>query len=160
MAVYIYREPQFRKWLEELKKGGGKAALVSERAEKLIRAYASKNRMLPQSTKTMTKYGEARIPNSRKFNLGAGYRLICMRKFEDIVFLCVGPHDFCNCWIDNNRGLDPDIQNDCLLVEPRPVADNEGSLERPEPETDYDRLLMSRIDERTLRKIFCGLNRY
>lgn len=159
MAVFIYREPQFRKWLEELKRGGGKSSLVAERTEKLIHSYASRNRLLPERIKTITKYGEARIPNSIKFNLGAGYRLICMRKGEDIVFLCVGPHDYCNCWIDNNRGLDPDLRRDCTFIKPTRAIDDEAPIERPNQETDYDTLLMSRIDERTLRNIFRGLIR-
>jgi len=87
VAVYIYREPQSGKWLEDLKRGGGKSALVAERTEKIIRGYASRSRILPESAKTMTKYGATRTSNLRKFNLGGGYRLIEMRKGEDFLFL-------------------------------------------------------------------------
>jgi hypothetical protein len=157
VAVYIYKELQFKKRLEDLKKAGGKSALVAARTEEIISRYASGNRLLPERTKTITKYGDARIPNSRKFNLGSGYRLISMRKGEDIIFLCVGPHDFCNCWIENNKGLDPDMESDCSPVRPIPSPISRRMTQGPEPETDYDRLLMSLIDERILKRIFCGL---
>lgn len=143
--------------MEELRKAGGKSALVAARTEEIIMRYASGKRLLPERTKAITKYGDARIANSRKFNLGAGYRLVAMRKGEDLIFLCVGPHDFCNCWIGNNRGIDPEVESECSLMRPSPSESFRCDPERPDPLTDYDRRLMSRISERDLQRVFRGL---
>jgi len=106
-----------------------------------------------------TRHRDVRIAGIRKFNLGGGYRLVYIKKGGHLVFLYVGTHDDCTCWIGNNRDIDPDVDRDCHLVIPKTEAEPDSSHSCPEPEAepDYDDLLLESIDERTLRRIFSGL---
>jgi hypothetical protein len=152
----IHRPPKFNKYLENLNKSGGKAAMAARRAEEIIESLQNKPDAVGQLRNRLTKHGELRIDRCIKYDLGGAYRLVGVRKGRNLVFTFVGTHDDCDRWIENHRGHVPPIEPD---VAPSPLeADTtEASGQEVEPQEDYDTLLMERIDEKTLRKIFSGI---
>ena len=106
-----------------------------------------------------TKNGELRINGCRKYNLGGGYRLICVKRGNHLVATYVGSHDDCDRWLENNRGFEPEIPLSNDLRSPFREKESEHPS-RWEPlalEPDYDDLLMEKIDEGILRRIFVGI---
>jgi len=52
-----------------------------------------------------TKYGEKRIKNCRKYDLGCGYRLITLQRGETVFIPFLGSHDECQRWLEKNSRL-------------------------------------------------------
>lgn len=152
----IHRPPKFNKYLENLHKSGGKAAMAARRAEEIIKLLQNKPDAVDQLRNRLTKHGELRIDRCIKYDLGGAYRLVGVRKGRNLVFTFVGTHDDCDRWIENHRGHVPPSEPD---VAPSPLeADTtEVSGQEVDPQEDYDTLLMEQIDEKTLRKIFSGI---
>ena len=73
--------------------------------------------------------------------------------------LCVGSHDDCDRWLNNNRGFQPVINKDSntsySIRKSRMLV--QSPEKKPEPEMDYDAILMEKIDQKTFRRIFRGL---
>src|SRR5205085_10568416 len=80
MAVFIHREPQLYKCLNKMRRAGGTAALAAERIEEIIAALSSNASIEPQQVNKMTRHGEARIENCKKFDLVGGYRLVYVKE--------------------------------------------------------------------------------
>ena len=159
MAVYIHREKRFNKLLDTLRKGSKEAALASVRADDLIGNIAVNGVSDPELSEKRTKHGELRIDKCYKYDLGSGYRLVCVRHGEHLIVTHVGSHDDCHRWIENNRRFDPDIELECTEVDPAAF-----DMETPDSyctatgeEPDYDEILMKKVDDRILRRIFRGL---
>lgn len=163
MAVYIRNQGQFNKQLLSLRRAGKKAAIAASYAEKIIQrlAAAPDGEKLPAQVHKLTPRGEDRIEACGKFDLGSGYRLLFRQKGGCIVFLFIGTHDECDLWIKNHRGLRPEDNKGAFRVVVEGTGEQEDGDEGPEPELeeDDDDGLMERIDEKTLRKVFCGLFR-
>jgi hypothetical protein len=158
MERMIYRQPRFDKCLENLRRSGGKAALAARRAGEIIESLQRKPDAVSQLRNRLTKHGELRIDRCIKYDLGGAYRLVGVRRGRNLVFTFVGTHDDCDRWIENNRGHLPPIEPDA--APPPPEAKTDASPEETlEPLADYDTLLMERIDEKVLRKIFRGICR-
>jgi hypothetical protein len=103
MAVFIHREPQLSKCLSKMRRAGGRAALAAERIEEIIAALASDANIQPQQVNKMTRHGEARIENCKKFDLVGGYRLVHVKEDNHYFFLFAGTHDDCHHWLNNNN---------------------------------------------------------
>lgn len=159
MAIFVYRETQFNKLLRKLRKGGGRPALAAKRAEEIRERLLAKKGVQPARTYKLTRHGEARIVGCRKFDLGRGYRLIYLKEGEHIFLSYIGTHNECDLWIKNNRGLQPamDEESRQTTFEDRHEEPCSSGCEEGQPDSDYDKLFMERIDDRTLRHVFCGL---
>jgi len=107
----------------------------------------------------VTRHGELRIKNCIKYDLGAGYRLICIKQGCQLVLLYVGTHDDCDRWLNSNRGLHHIINRESHKISSVREIAPEVPLpqEEPEPEIDYDELFLQKIDDRSLRWVFRGL---
>jgi len=156
MTVFIHRETRFNKCLEILKRGDKKSSMAAERAQEAIKELRKEDPAFLKETERLTKHGELRIDNCRKYDLGSGYRLICVEQGEDLVIAYVGAHDDCNRWIENNRRFEPELNE--LSEEAFSTAEEEDSGDLPGPdheeEMDYDDILMKQIDDTLLRQIF------
>jgi hypothetical protein len=161
VAVFIHRKSHFTKYLHKLRRAGGRSAAAAERAEAIMVTLASAPR-IPEQVHRLTKFGERRIDGCQKYDLGAGYRLVYVKDEEHYVFLFVGTHDDCDRWLTNNKDLH-DLQLDRLeadagcFSEPTAVRDSGAPSPEADDEMDYDDILMQKIDEQTLRRIFHGL---
>jgi len=158
MGIYIHREASFRRSLETLARGDKTASLAASRAEEIIEKLASGDYQAIEIVSRRTKHGELRINGCRKYNLGGGYRLVCVKQEGQLVATYVGSHDDCNRWIENNRGFEvelPSLSDSLLVSENREPNDQNSENEEYEP--DYDDILMAKIDQKILRQVFCGL---
>jgi hypothetical protein len=159
MIRYIHSNPRFEKRLNELRISEKFAVAAAKRADKIISNLIQTGSASIIETGTLSRHGEARIPNCVKYDLGKGYRLVCVKRGDHFFLLYIGTHDDCHKWIEDNRGLLPAIhKNDDMT---RMVLDTGVSEVNEKPdddqELDYDDILMSRITEKDLRWVFRGL---
>ena len=159
MDIYIHRETSFKKSLEVLSKGGKTASQAAFRAERIIARLSSGDSQAMEILNRRTKNGELRINGCRKYNLGGGYRLICVKRENHLVATYVGSHDDCDRWLENNRGFEPDLHllDDAPAPPQKEEPDHPPKWDVPESEPDYDDILMEKIDEGILRRIFVGI---
>jgi hypothetical protein len=171
VAVFIHRQSHFAKYLQKLRQAGGRSAFAAERAAAILSTLAfspvafspgASAPGMPKQVHRLTKVGERRIEGCKKYDLGAGYRLVYVKEAEHYVFLFVGTHDDCDRWLTNHKYLH-DLQLDRFegsagwVSEPTAVGDTVAPPTEAEWEIDYDDMLMQKIDEQTLRRIFHGL---
>ncbi|HTG82441.1 MAG TPA: hypothetical protein VL949_10890 [Geobacteraceae bacterium] len=160
--VIVYRDNQFEKCLEQLKRAGGTGTQAARRTEALIEELAQSDGRTAPETCRLTRHGEARIRKCRKYDLGDGYRLVCIRRGHHLVLLYAGSHDDCDRWLERNRGLRPVIDPGLRPIPPveRPASPLPpwAAAEGPDdPEEDYERLITARITKQDLKKLFEGL---
>ncbi len=110
-----------------------------------------------------TRYGEHRIANCLKYNLGLGYRLVTIKKRSTLFISFLGTHEETDLWLRKNTNYLPSandkIYQQSLLVN---QSDIPTSLQKhedaSEPSVDeYESKLLNKVDENTLKDIFCGL---
>ncbi|MDD1713408.1 MAG: hypothetical protein LUQ69_09620 [Methanoregulaceae archaeon] len=159
MILCVYRDANLNKQLNSLRKAGGQATVAADHAEAIIDRLIARGMHGLGQTGRFTRYGDARIKNCIKYDLVHGYRLVGMKKKDELTLFYVGNHDDCDLWIRHNTGIEPVTdkrRNEAIsiqeaVVEVSPVA------EACKPEPDYDQELLKRIDERDLQKIFRGI---
>lgn len=158
MTGNIHLDPKLEKCLATLKKGSRRACLAADRVAAII-AELRRGKLPAGQVCAFTRNGEARIKGCRKYNLGAGYRLITLKKGKDLYLLFAGTHDDCTRWIENNREQLPleMIAERCRTVrqsvrEKTPAPETSRSPD-VEPEEDW----IPPLTDRDLRIIFCGL---
>lgn len=159
MVAFIYRENQFRKRWSELSRAGGKQSQVAGKVERIMERVCRQSADSDVQGK-LTKYGEARVEKCRKLNLGSGYRLLYMVGRSRFLFLFVGTHDECDRWLTHNTGFEVLDEGNLSKVASHPEENPESSTEGGpvEDEIDHEEMLMKKLDDRTLRRIFCGLS--
>jgi hypothetical protein len=159
MIRFVHSKPRFEKRLKNLQKSEKFAVAAAMKADKIIDNLVCKGNRSIIETGRLSRYGEARIPNCIKYDLGKGYRLVCVRQREHFFLLYIGTHDDCRRWIENNRGLIPDIHQrntKTRFILNSPVTQGDETKD-PEKDIDYEDLLMARITEKDLRWVFRGL---
>jgi hypothetical protein len=159
MAVYIHRETRFTKCLDILKRGDKKSAIAAERAEELVKKLLEEDLAFLEEAYNRTKHGELRIDKCRKYDLGSGYRLVCVEHGGDLFITYVGAHDDCDRWIENNRRFEPEVDEpsgETVVTKEDSVTDGPPGPDINE-DMDYDEILMKQIDDNLLREIFSGL---
>ena len=160
MNLSIKQERNFDKRLDNMRRAGGHAALAARNADEIIASLANGCANL-DAIGRQTKYGEARIKNCLKFNLGNGYRLVTVRKRTRVILLYIGTHDECDRWLEGNRGHNPAENMDQGAILPA----GEGMREDPlvsenvseSPNDEYEELLLKKIDQKILKMVFKGL---
>ena len=159
MVVCIHRAPQLHKCLRKMRRAGGRAALAAERVEEIIAALAANTGIQPQQVNKLTRHGEARIENCKKFDLVSGYRLVYVKEANHYFFLFAGTHDDCHRWLNNNRHRKPEPDSDDMPLMMRPADDAVRSVDHNVPvcDMDYDAIVLKDIDEKMLRRVFRGL---
>jgi hypothetical protein len=165
MAAFIHREGRFNRRLDTLKRGDKRSAIAAERAEELVKKLLDEDLAFLEEAYNRTKHGELRIDKCRKYDLGSGYRLVCVEYGGDLFITYVGAHDDCDRWIENNRRFEPEaaeLSDGRTLSADEEDGNNAGVMEGDMPcgdDMDYDDILMKQIDDSLLRQIFCGLCR-
>lgn len=162
MELIIHSATRFAKHLEALRKSGKIAALAAAKVEILLENLAILSDRAPEVQIKRTKKGELRVRNCQKYDLGGGYRLVCVKEGQHLFLLYVGTHDDCDRWLDNNRGMKIafDGGHDAISF-----AEQEAQLisqsseeERADLEVDeYEHKLLAKIDDKILRQIFRGI---
>ncbi|MGB9716609.1 MAG: hypothetical protein ACPL1G_09430 [Thermodesulfovibrionales bacterium] len=166
MILNVYRDPKFIENLETLRTQGGKSLAIAKKADRLIKRILTKRvNGFPEVGK-LTRKGELRIKHCKKYDLGDGYRLITLEEGNQIIFLYIGSHDQCNRWLERNKGLEYKIDEikDVEVITTETNGDKaefmfSDYIKEKTFADEYEEQLMSRIDDRILRKIFWGLCR-
>ena len=159
VIYYIHRDSKFYKCLNMLQERGGDALIAVKKSEEIINRTITRGREHSQKIGKQTKNGELRIKHCIKYDLGNGYRLICLRKGSHLTCLFVGNHDDCSRWIERKKGIKYEIDNNynnMLLTKENTLMDFE-SVEEIDPAEEYEENIMKGVNDKILRTIFCGL---
>ncbi|MFH1156880.1 MAG: hypothetical protein V1793_24040 [Pseudomonadota bacterium] len=110
--------------------------------------------------------GEARIKNGVKYDLGKGFRLVCLRSGDSVFLTYMGNHDSSNAWLGRSRNLKI-IEDLDRFMRFRVVREDDGDAHTSESshgfsgdrsmDDDYDDYLMKHISDRDLRRVFQGI---
>lgn len=160
MIRFVNRDAVFIKRRKVLLRAGGRAALAAEQADRIIDGLIAEGPRGLKSIGRPTKYGEGRIKNCLKYDLGNGYRLVGLKREDEIVFLYIGAHDDCNRWIVDNKGartIPSKNRNAAEEVRAETLAIEREDPEPAAAEADRYGQVFADIDEKDLREIFCGL---
>ncbi|SCY37243.1 hypothetical protein [Desulfoluna spongiiphila] len=160
MIRFIHLTHQFEKQLSAMKRSSKMAVAASRKADAIINRLAANGMSPLNEAGKLSHHGERRIRHAVKFDIGKGYRMLAVKKNEQLYLLFVGAHDNCAAWVENNRGL----ENPGELTRIRTLT---AALPRNEPpagpdlspEPDYDDLLLARVTEQDLCVVFQGLRR-
>lgn len=158
MIERIHLDSKLEKCLATLKRGSRRAGLAADRVETII-VEVKRGKLPPGEMCTFTRNGETRIKGCRKYDLGAGYRLVTLKQGDDLYLLFVGTHNECDRWIENNREHLPleMITKRCRTVKRsvREKAPSAKASRLPDKEPDEDWIPL--LTNRDLRIIFSGL---
>jgi hypothetical protein len=161
MIRFIHLERRFEKELETLGTRGEKGAVAARKANELLAALSRNGSPDLKKVWKLTGWGEKRIEGCIKYDLGEGFRVICFRRGETLFVSYVGDHDECQKYLDHYRGRHNWVAKENGTTLPVRLVETSENQETASPDEDfdqdYDDLLMEQIDEKTLRKIFCGL---
>ena len=161
MAVVIHRDPQLQKCLTKLRRAGGRALLAAEQVETILARLAAHEGRHPDTVYKRTRHGEARIEKCKKFDLVGGYRLVYIREAQQYYFLFAGTHDDCDHWLTHHRDLSLEMPEAPTTAGAKSTVAMTPAAEHAVPpgdlELDYDDVILKDIDEKILRRVFCGL---
>ena len=143
-----------------LEKSGKYGTVVAQKASDIISNIESGDRAGGiDRGGSYTKYGEKRIKNCRKYDLGGGYRLIMLRRDKTIFIPFLGSHDECQRWLENysrlkeyQAGKGRTIQIDEQSTYLEDSIDHEST----DVDGDPDGFLHN-LTDKDLRTVFSGL---
>jgi hypothetical protein len=104
-----------------------------------------------------TRHGEFRIKNCVKYDIGKGYRMVCVKELDSLYLLFIGTHDDCSAWVENNRNYSPDPERKNLITYHVESGIEDGEPPSLSEEADYDDILLSTVTEKDLKIVFRGL---
>ena len=122
MSVRYFEHKDLRKCIMRMSRSGGKSGKASDQVH-VIRSKIMDGDPKPFQGVPLTKHGENRIKNCRKYDLPGFARLVTIRKKNLVCLRYVGSHDEVDKWLDRNRGLTLVVSNDNDLVEIN-ISDN------------------------------------
>lgn len=157
--VHISAKVEYR--IEGLRKTGKAGAALAQKATRLIESLASgavRHRL--GEVGSYTKYGEGRIRNCRKFDLGCGFRLITLQRGKKVFVPFLGTHDECQRWLDRNSRMKEFVEgNGRVLRIPglQRVITCEAVPPTRVPAENTADTVMPKVTETELRQVFHGL---
>ncbi|SMD05240.1 hypothetical protein SAMN02746065_12531 [Desulfocicer vacuolatum DSM 3385] len=164
MKRNIYIHPRVDKELKRLKGRENTPGFAAEKAWQIICSLAGGD--TPVNAGRLSRKGEARIRNCLKYNLGKGYRLVCVINKNDIYVLFSGNHDNCHTWLDKHRSLNIESIMEQMIPfggnsfpartvsSPRRISET-GGMDDLWAETEADAL--PTISQKDLRIVFRGI---
>lgn len=157
MIRYIHSNPRFEKMLAAMRSSEKMAVSAAKKADAIIRNIIKNGDSRLSVLGKFTRHGEFRIKNCIKYDIGKGYRMVCVKEQENLYLLFVGTHDDCSAWVENNRNFTPDPARKNLTTFLVEQADNPEYENTYSAESDYEDILLSRITEKDLKTVFRGL---
>lgn len=158
---YIGRTSRFDRALRHLRKKGGRALIIAEQAEEMVESILHGGDISELGKQTQN--GEYRIDQSFKFDLGGGYRLVCLIQGECLIFLYAGTHDDCCRWIERNKGMKYDVADKSQVMPIVRTASPGWTILPPDVEDErrfseeYEKSIIVGLDDEMLRRILgCG----
>ena len=82
------------------------AGALAQKTEQIIESLKSGALQYHQDgIGNFTRYGEKRIRNCRKYDLGSGFRLVVLQRGQTLFIPFLGTHDGCQRWLENHSKL-------------------------------------------------------
>ena len=158
---YVHVSAKVERRVENLRQSGKAGNVLARKVTNIISRLTSG--AVPDHGETIvnyTKYGEKRIKNCRKYDLGCGYRLITLQRGEKFFIPFLGTHDECRRWLENNSRLKEFTvgKGKTVCISQRkqspalPLDEDTASIQ-----TNADDEAMLNLSDRDLRRVFCGL---
>jgi hypothetical protein len=156
MIDYVHVHSRLLNQLDDFKQMENVNAFAAKKAGAVIKALIAG--MKPARAGKLTRHGDARIKNCLKYDLGKGFRLVCVKDGRNFYVLFAGSHDRCDTWMDKHRNLKVPVLTpgmERLRVKPR-------SNSRPEftpcsPPEQVEHFPEQQIPQKILRSLFQGL---
>jgi hypothetical protein len=158
MADKVHLHPKLERQLTAMKGLANAPSIAASRAEKIIEAMI-KGRA-SQASGLFRARSDARVKNSWKYDLGSGYRLICIRTNQSIHVMYLGDHESCDAWLKNNSKKQPrntEINMTTFTIQDNPKPSDFQTVRSPDQKSDFDDQYLTPIPQQCLRKVFCGL---
>jgi len=158
MADEVHLHPKLERELTAMEGRANAPSIAAGRARKIIKAMIEGQ--TSQASGLFRARSDARVKNSWKYDLGAGYRLICIRTKQIIYIMHLGDHESCDAWLNNNSKRQP--QNTVVKMTAFTIRDTTKSFDfqtvrSPDQEPDFDDQDLPPIPQEYLKKVFCGL---
>ncbi len=157
MIRYVHSNPRFEKMLDAMRSSEKMAVSAAKKADAIIANIIRNGDSRLSVFGKFTRHGEFRIKNCIKYDIGKGYRMVCVKDKEDLYLLFVGTHDDASAWVENNRNFTPDSSRKNLITFHVERPDDSDNQVLTPQEPDYDDILISRITESDLKIVFRGL---
>lgn len=155
MIDRIYVHPKVEKLLRQMESQEKAPSIAAKRARAIIQSLLEG--VQPSNAGRLSKKKDARIDNLFKFDLGSGYRLVCIREKGSIYILHMGSHDNCDAWLDANSRKKPHKTDICMNVYCVAFSQAEGMAEEFPAEPGHECFMIPEVSQEDLKKIFRGL---
>lgn len=158
---YLFIDKKVERGLEKLRRSGAQGESLAKKASAVLERIRSGDiRTHVDASARCTKYGEKRIRHCRKFDLGAGYRVISIQRDSNVYIPFLGTHDECQRWLDKNSRLKKiDVRDVTILPivnECQPISD-QAVAESPHNEGCPENEFLEEFSDKDLRVVFSGL---
>ncbi|WP_320045238.1 hypothetical protein [uncultured Desulfobacter sp.] len=158
MADEVHLHPKLKRQLTTMEGRANAPSIAAGRARKIIEAMIEGQ--TSQASGLFRARSDARVKNSWKYDLGAGYRLICIRTKQIIYIMHLGDHESCDTWLNNNSKRQP--QNTEIKMTAFTIRDTSNpydfqTVRAQDQKPDFDDQDLPSIPQEYLRKVFRGL---
>ncbi len=161
MADQVQIHPKIEKQLTAMEKQANAPSIAAGRARKIIDALIQGQET--ESPGLLRSRSDKRVKDSRKFDLGSGFRLICIKTRRAIYVMHVGDHESCDAWFDQNSKKRPHkktLSMDAFDIVGVHVQDRAGSRSCESIPAEFDMdddPYLTPVPQEYLRKVFSGL---
>ncbi|HBI13929.1 MAG TPA: hypothetical protein DDY20_00115 [Desulfobulbaceae bacterium] len=157
----VHVSAKIERRIEDLKKDGRAGRALARRVSAIIESLASVGGCsYLDAAGGYTRYGEKRIRNCRKYELGCGCRLVTLQRGEKVFVVFLGTHDECQRWLKNHSRLKEYYAGNGELfqiVDESPPPANPACADSAAYRDEAEEELLSRLSDQVLRRVFCGL---
>ncbi len=158
MAFEVHLHPKLERQLTAMEGQVNSPFIAAGRARTIIEAMIQGR--TSQASGLFRARSDARVKNSWKYDLGAGYRLICIRTKQIIYIMHIGDHESCDAWLNNNSKKQPqntEMKMTAFTIRNNPALFDFQTVRSQDRKPDFDDQYLTPIPQEYLRKVFCGL---
>ena len=157
---FIFVSKKVETHIEALRKNGKVGTSLANKVKRIIESLASGTAQHHMDViGSFTKYGEKRIRNCRKYDLGCGYRLITLQRGDTVFIPFLGTHDNCQRWLENSSRLkdfNAGAGRTIRIAGNKPAKMSSRMSEEAGSILD-DRDFLKNLTDKDLRRVFSGL---
>ncbi len=158
MALQIHIYPKIERQLTAMETRANAPVFAAERARQIIAALIRDGNLT--NSGLLRRRSDRRVKNCLKFNLGSGFRLVCIKEKNHLFIMFVGHHDACDTWLDTYRKKRPHKTDRGMIVFPAETDPDGHTEKKVRPVTDEsltEEPGLPEISQKDLRRIFNGL---
>ncbi|WP_022669050.1 hypothetical protein [Desulfospira joergensenii] len=160
MPDQVRLHPKVERQLASMEKQVNAPAIAAGKARKIIQALIQGQALTVSGL--LSGRPDRRLKNSLKFNLGSGFRLICIRTKKVIYVMFAGDHDACDAWLDKTSKKKPhkkDLDMAVFTVDiPTSGLDSRFDGRPPDPaDKSLEDPDFPPVSQEDLRRVFKGL---